>query len=352
MKKNTGTAPSDLKQDFFLPDLCQAQSILFLVLVAELLVFVQVLFSSSFFDFDWLALGLASLFIQWVVLASAALLCNIRPWLMGMSTPKATAVAYVLILLLVLVFSFGAEMILEGMLTVTESGRGRIVRNFLIAMIMTGIAFRYFFLSHQLRSREQAELTSRIQSLQSRIRPHFLFNSMNIIASLISIDPALAEEVVEDLSSLFRASLNDSTGGPVTLAQELDLCKKYVHIESLRLDDRLTVHWDVNVDIDAILIPLLTLQPLLENSIYHGIQPLLKGGTVSVSVELTGDQVQIEIINPMPEVPYDHNRGNKMAIDNIRNRMTALYGQEALLTTGFSKGLFTARLLYPAKGRK
>ncbi|MEZ7972563.1 MAG: histidine kinase [Pseudomonadales bacterium] len=352
MNKNIDIAASDLQQDFFLPDLCQAQSILFLVLVAELLVFVQILFSSSFFDFDWLALGLASLFIQWVVLASAALLCNIRPWLMGMSVPKATGVAYGLILLLVLVFSLGAEMILEGMVTVTESGWGRIVRNLLIAMIMTGIAFRYFFLSHQLRSREQAELTSRIQSLQSRIRPHFLFNSMNIIASLISIDPALAEEVVEDLSSLFRASLNDSTSGPVTLAQELDLCEKYVHIESLRLDDRLTVQWDVNVDTDAVMIPLLTLQPLLENSIYHGIQPLLKGGTVTVSVEVAGPQVQIEITNPMPETPYDHERGNRMAIDNIRNRMTALFGQEALLTTGISKGLFTARLVYPVKSAK
>ena len=349
MSANNDSTASNPETDFFLPDLCQAQSILFLVLVSELLVFVQILFSSSFFDFDWLALGLASLFIQWIVLVSAALLCNIRPWLMGMSVPKATGVAYGLILLLTLLFSLGAEMVLEGMGSVTESGWGRIVRNLLIAVIMTGMAFRYFFLSHQLRSREQAELASRIQSLQSRIRPHFLFNSMNIIASLISIDPDLAEEVVEDLSSLFRASLNDSTSEPVTLAQELDLCEKYVHIESLRLDDRLTVQWDVNVDTTAIRIPLLTLQPLLENSIYHGIQPLPKGGTVTVSVELEGPHVQIEITNPMSDTSYEHKQGNRMAIDNIRNRMTALYGPEALLTTDVSEGFFTARLIYPVK---
>ena len=350
MSANNDSTASNPETDFFLPDLCQAQSILFLVLASELLVFVQILFSSSFFDFDWLALGLASLFVQWIVLVSAALLCNIRPWLMGMSVPKATSVAYGLILLLTLLFSLGAEMVLERMGSVTESGRGRIVRNLLIAVIMTGMAFRYFFLSHQLRSREQAELASRIQSLQSRIRPHFLFNSMNIIASLISIDPDLAEEVVEDLSSLFRASLNDSTSEPVTLAQELDLCEKYVHIESLRLDDRLTVQWDVNVDTAAIRIPLLTLQPLLENSIYHGIQPLPKGGTVTVSVELEGPHVQIEITNPMSDTSYEHKQGNRMAIDNIRNRMTALYGPEALLTTDVSEGFFTARLIYPVKG--
>ena len=102
MSANNDSTASNPETDFFLPDLCQAQSILFLVLVSELLVFVQILFSSSFFDFDWLALGLASLFIQWVVLVSAALLCNIRPWLMGMSVPKATGVAYGLILLLTL----------------------------------------------------------------------------------------------------------------------------------------------------------------------------------------------------------------------------------------------------------
>ena len=349
MSATNDSTASNPETDFFLPDLCQAQSILFLVLASELLVFVQILFSSSFFDFDWLALGLASLFVQWIVLVSAALLCNIRPWLMGMSVPKASSVAYGLILLLTLLFSLGAEMVLEGMGSVTELGWGRIARNLLIAMIMTGMAFRYFFLSHQLRSREQAELASRIQSLQSRIRPHFLFNSMNIIASLISIDPDLAEEVVEDLSSLFRASLNDSTSEPVTLAQELDLCEKYVHIESLRLDDRLTVQWDVNVDTAAISIPLLTLQPLLENSIYHGIQPLPKGGTVTVSVELEGPHVQIEITNPMSDTSYEHKQGNRMAIDNIRNRMTALYGPEALLTTDVSEGFFTARLIYPIK---
>lgn len=319
------------------------------MLVSELLAFVQVLFSSNLFDFDWVALGLASLFIQWVVLVSAALLCNIRPWLMGMSVPKATTVAYGLILLLTLLFSLGAEMVREGMGWVTESGWERIVRNLLIALIMTGMAFRYFFLSHQLRSREQAELASRIQSLQSRIRPHFLFNSMNIIASLISIDPDLAEEVVEDLSSLFRASLNDSTSEPVTLAQELELCEKYVHIESLRLDDRLKVQWDVNVDTEAIRIPLLTLQPLLENSIYHGIQPLPKGGTITVSVEQAERKVQIEIANPISDTPYEHEQGNRMAIDNIRNRMEALYGPEALLTTEVSAGFFTARLIYPIK---
>ena len=347
MSATNDSTASNPETDFFLPDLCQAQSILFLVLASELLVFVQILFSSSFFDFDWLALGLASLFIQWVVLVSAALLCNIRPWLMGMSVSKATSVAYGLILLLTLLFSLGAEMVLEGMGSVTESGWGRIVRNLLIAMIMTGMAFRYFFLSHQLRSREQAELASRIQSLQSRIRPHFLFNSMNIIASLISVDPDTAEEVVEDLSVLFRASLNQSSDQPVLLAEELALCQKYVHIESLRLDERLRVNWHINVDPQTVKIPLLTLQPLLENAIYHGIQPLPEGGIVEVVIDRYDNKLVASISNPLSDAIQTPLQGNRMALDNIRRRLEAIYGAGASIVSRKDEGSFNTTISYP-----
>ena len=344
------TTPTET--DFFLPDLCKAQSILFLVLVSELLVLVQVLFSSNFFEFDWIELALTSLFIQWLVLVSAALLCNIRPWLMHMSVPRATGIAYGLILFNTILCSGVAELVvvvLEGEAGLTQEGLGRILRNLVIATIMTGIAFRYFFLSHQLRIQEQAELTSRIQALQSRIRPHFLFNSMNIIASLISVDPELAEEVVEDLSILFRASLNEATSHPVKLSAELDLCEKYVHIESLRLDDRLQIHWQIDIDTEQVKIPLLTLQPLLENAIYHGIQPLPQGGKVTVAIVQQGDLVEIVITNPIAPEGVTHEGGNRMALENIRNRLMAIYGPEASLTTSKSEALFVTRLVFPAR---
>jgi two-component system sensor histidine kinase AlgZ len=213
---------------------------------------------------------------------------------------------------------------------------------------MTGIAFRYFFLMHQLRKKEQAELNSRIQALQSRIRPHFLFNSMNIIASLISVDPETAEEVVEDLSVLFRASLNDSSNKPVTLEEELSLCEKYVHIESLRLDDRLVVEWEIDVDIKRIRIPMLTLQPLLENAIYHGIQPLPKGGVVTVTIVERDHYLFITITNPMlPADNYAYEQGNRMALDNIRRRLEAIYGPEAQLTNIAGKTTFKTTISYP-----
>lgn len=342
---------ADQEQDFFLPDICQAQSILFLVLVTELLVFVLVLASSSLVDFSWAQLGLTSLFVQWIVLVSAALLCNVRPMLSGMSVPAATATAYALILSLTLVFSLLAEWLLaDDMFTWTLDSLGVVVRNQIIAAVMAGIAFRYFFLQHQLRRQEQAELNSRIQALQSRIRPHFLFNSMNIIASLISVDPDTAEEVVEDLSVLFRASLNDSSDQPVPLKEELMLCKKYVHIESLRLDDRLDVNWRVDVDEENIRIPMLTLQPLLENAIYHGIQPLPEGGTVVVEIFERDDQLVIRLENPLPQGSYSHKAGNRMAIENIRHRLQAIYGEEAGLITEQDETTFQTTVSYPLDG--
>jgi two-component system sensor histidine kinase AlgZ len=334
-------------EDFFLPDLCQAQSILFLVMVAELLVIVMVLAPSDLIDFSWAELGLASLFVQWVVLSSAAILCNIRPVLMRMTPVNATIIGYALILSLTLVFSVGAQwLVIEGSWSARETGA--VGRNVIVAAVMTGIAFRYFFLQHQLRRQEQAELNSRIQALQSRIRPHFLFNSMNIIASLIEVDPESAEDVVEDLSLLFRASLNDSTSEPVPLAEELELCEKYVHIESLRLDERLEVEWDVSVDPKEVRIPLLTLQPLLENAIYHGIQPNPAGGIVTVSIHHRNKVLVAQVTNPIAETSaYSHERGNRMALDNIRRRLEAIYGRGASVSTEKTANTFRTRITYP-----
>jgi two-component system, LytTR family, sensor histidine kinase AlgZ len=338
----------EVEEDFFLPDLCQAQSILFLVLVAELLVLVLVLASSSLLNFSWSKMGVTSLFVQWVVLTSATVLCNFRPLLMRMSIFYATLSGYGIILSLTLGFSILGEWItmLPDVPWDLEQ-TGNVSRNLIVAAVMTGIAFRYFFLQHQLRRQEQAELNSRIQALQSRIRPHFLFNSMNIIASLISVDPDTAEEVVEDLSVLFRASLNQSSDQPVLLAEELALCQKYVHIESLRLDERLRVNWHINVDPQTVKIPLLTLQPLLENAIYHGIQPLPEGGIVEVVIDRYDNKLVASISNPLSDAIQTPLQGNRMALDNIRRRLEAIYGAGASIVSRKDEGSFNTTISYP-----
>ncbi|MBL4679762.1 MAG: histidine kinase [Pseudomonadales bacterium] len=347
------TQDDKMEADFFLPNLCQVQSILFLVLVAELLVIVLVLANSNLVNFSWVDLGLSSLFVQWIVLASAGVLCNFRPMLMRMSIPVATLLAYTIILSLTLLISLIGQWFTLEEQSINIDFFGTIARNLVIAAVMTGIAFRYFFLQHQLRQQEKAELNSRIQALQSRIRPHFLFNSMNIIASLISVDPETAEEVVEDLSVLFRASLNDSSNDPVSLTEELDLCRKYAHIEGLRLDDRLSIDWQIDVDANRIRIPMLTLQPLLENAIYHGIQPLPEGGTVLFHAYEKANKLIVEITNPVsPKQLSRHNahvHGNQMALDNIRRRLDAIYGSSASLIAESSETIFKITISYPLR---
>jgi two-component system sensor histidine kinase AlgZ len=206
-----------------------------------------------------------------------------------------------------------------------------LLRNLIVATVFAGIALRYFYLQQQLRAREQAELTARIESLRSRIRPHFLFNTMNSIASLIGSRPEQAEQVVEDLSELFRASLveNDDRG---TLADELHLCRLYLGIEQLRLGERMRVLWDVDERAALCPMPPLLLQPLVENAVYHGVARLPQGGEIVVRACRDGEQLQVTVSNPVAADTEPRTGGHQIGLENIRLRLEALYGNAASLT--------------------
>jgi two-component system sensor histidine kinase AlgZ len=334
---------------FVIPDLCNAAALGVVVLVGELLVLV-LLFASA--ELSWEGLALKSLYVQWIVLMSAGALCWTRPWVARIGLAQGALFAFGIITLITLAVSIGADRVVAGTLdfrTVPPNWPA-IGRQLGIAAIIAGMALRYFYVQQQLREQEQSELEARIQALQSRIRPHFLFNSMNIIASLISVDPETAESVVEDLSELFRASLNDA-GNQVLLSEELALCERYVRIEQLRLGDRLRLEWHIGEYPDTLKIPLLTLQPLLENAIYHGIQPLPDGGTIRIELHYRRPMVEIRITNPLPAEEYRaHSKGNKMAVNNIRSRLNVLYDDGADLTTAAEGGTYVTTLRYPFHG--
>ncbi|MFP5441587.1 MAG: sensor histidine kinase [Gammaproteobacteria bacterium] len=339
-------------ENFFLPDLCGWNSIGVLALVAELLAIVLVLARSGLTADAWLDLAVTSLFVQWIALSSAAILCRLRKRLSTLQRNLAAVAAFGVIVADALVFSLAAQYIYGAAIGAANPATGptttTVVSHVLIAAIIGGLIMRYFYVQEQLRLQQEAELKARIQALQSRIRPHFLFNSMNIIASLIVTDPDTAESVVEDLSDLFRASLHDA-GSEVTLAHELDLCRRYVRIEQLRLGSRLRVEWQLgDAPLAELRIPLLTLQPLLENAIYHGVQPLPEGGTVTVSVAYRDGQVRIEVENPVTEAPAEtSHRGNRMAMDNIRHRLRAMYGPGAGIEGGRRGATYGTVLHYP-----
>ena len=176
---------------------------------------------------------------------------------------------------------------------------GFVLRNLLICAIVSTLLLRYFYVQYQWKRNVQREARARFEVLQARIRPHFLFNSMNTIASLIRSNPELAEHTIMDLADLFRASLKKNSP-TVTLAEEIAMAQQYQRIEELRLGDRLKVNWQIDALPADAHMPRLLLQPLLENAIYHGIETQPEGGSVEVHGTRDADILNIEIVNPLP----------------------------------------------------
>ncbi len=353
-------------QGEFLPNLCNAQAILLLVLAAELVAVLLTINNTQLPRLNWDLLGLYSVQIQWVSLASAMVICRLRPWLNRWPPVKAGLVSYGTVLAITFIFSLLGQVILQAFITPQTGSKyqfeldfWQLLGNLITAVILAGISLRYLYLQQQLRNQQQSELEARIQALQSRIRPHFLFNSMNSIASLIVSDPETAERVVEDLAELFRASLAEPALIP--LENELTLCRRYLEIEQLRLGKRLTVDWQLGQFDKEIKIPSLMLQPLVENAIFHGIEPLIKGGSISIKISQAKNQLMIAIANPYllakksqptniaPGEAQQNRPGrhNRMALDNIRHRLQVHYGNAARLSSSEEHGMFTTYIFCP-----
>ncbi len=342
-RKASGEEPLE----FFLPDLCTPRSVFLMILLGELLVVVHVLAATSLPRFDWNLLAAGSLTVQWIVLLSAAILCRLRVPLSHMKLQLAVAACLLIVALVTLGSSFFFVMLPSPYLEQSSSG-WQILRNVLVAVVVAGIALRYFYLQEQLRLQEQLELQARLNSLRDRIRPHFLFNTLNSIASLIMSRPEAAERAVEDLSELFRNSLRDERGN-TTVADELRLCELYLGIEKLRLGDRLAVDWQIDAQARQHPMPSLLLQPLVENAVYHGVSRMPAGGTVRVSVQLTGSEVVASVENPVPAQPAPSS-GHNIALTNIGDRLDALYRGAGKLRLVPGEGVFRVELSYPREG--
>jgi two-component system sensor histidine kinase AlgZ len=186
---------------------------------------------------------------------------------------------------------------------------------------------------------------ARLQALSSRIRPHFLFNSLNAVIGTIRDNPRLAETSLEEMAELFRALLQDPRD-LVPLSDELSLCRKYLSLERLRLGERLQLKWDIEHCPPDALVPPLMLQPLLENAVYHGIEPSLQPGTVVIRLISAGERILIELSNPHL-VGSKHTEGNRMALANIRERLSLFYGNSASLESSIVDGRYVVRLVFP-----
>ncbi|HZX32107.1 MAG TPA: sensor histidine kinase [Rhodocyclaceae bacterium] len=218
----------------------------------------------------------------------------------------------------------------------------------LLGAAATGAMLGYFELRARAFSPAVAE--ARLAALNARIRPHFLFNSLNTVLSLIRAEPKRAEAALESLADLFRAALRDHRE-LVSLADEIALGRQYLDLEKLRLGERLRVEWQVDeVPVDT-RIPPLMLQPLLENAVYHGIEKEPEGGTVRIGFARRGDELFIEISNPASPAGQGA-AGHQMAVANIRERLALYYDLEARLETVQGAANYTVRIALPCRTRK
>lgn len=196
------------------------------------------------------------------------------------------------------------------------------------------------------RMARQMNLGNRLKALQARIRPHFFFNTLNSVASLIRSDPEAAEKAVEDLADLFRVVIR-ADRRLVTLAEELEIARQYISIEKLRLGERLRVEWHASADALSARVPSLTLQPLLENAVYHGIEPSMTGGTITVDCSCEDGRLQVLVTNPVPRLRRAPTSGNKVALKNIRERLIRQFGGDVRINIRDTRDRFNISIDAP-----
>jgi two-component system, LytTR family, sensor histidine kinase AlgZ len=292
-----------------------------LVIVTALTAVAAMLKSSNWSGFmqQWVAIAAG---VQPIAILSVLLLGAANSRLHKLEYRSAVVLIVVVELAVtLLVLRFGA-LILE-----TETQMEDVGRDAFFAVATTLALLGYFNLRNRALSPALSE--ARLQALQARIRPHFLFNSINAVLSLIRAEPRRAEAALEDMADLFRVLMADNRD-LAPLANEVELCRQYLALEQLRLGSRLQIDWHVdNMPGDA-LMPPLVLQPLLENAVYHGIEPSIEPGVVSVNIYHVRDQVHMVLRNPYRK-DSSHHAGNKMALGNIRERLALHFDAEASL---------------------
>ncbi len=307
-----------------------------LLIVNLLAAITAVLFSKQLTDFLPLLAELSAV-VQPILLLSMLVLYALYPLISKL--PYWLGIAVILLLeisLTFVVFVFFNK--LFSFATIPDPYRAC-----LLTAIVTSIVFYYFHLQQRAYSPAIAE--ARLQALQARIRPHFLFNSINAVLSLIRSQPKRAETALEDMADLFRVLMADNRD-LVPLAQEIGLCRQYLALEKLRLDERLKVTWQIDDMPPDALIPPLILQPLLENAVYHGIEPMTDGGEIIVTIYTRHKELHIYISNPYI-AQNQHLTGNKMALKNIKERLSLHFDLEAALRAQAKEDRYEVHIRLP-----
>jgi len=336
-------------QQNFLPDMCRPTSVLYLTLAAQLLAITLALNTSFISGNFWATLSLNALFILWIALTCAGVFCAFKRRIGRCSALHISFLMFLIINAVTLLMTWLITTLLPqlGLLHLPVGGNINIyLRNIGISTIFSAILLRFLYIQFQWRKQTHAEGEARLDALQARIRPHFLFNSLNTIASLTRINPPLAESLTEDLAELFRVNMQSSQR-LTPFKQELDFTQKYLNIEQMRLGDRLTVKINTDSIPSDTLIPPLSLQPIIKNAVYHGIEPSEEGGELNITGTMQKNIITLLIKNPIDPTNTNNRSGNNIAVDNIRLRMESCFPDESSLTISSSGLYFQAQLKFP-----
>ncbi len=281
-----------------------------------------------------------SALLQPSLLLNLLLLYMLNPWLARLSYRQGSISVLLLVMVSTMaIYQFGGELYVQTI----ELGYFRSLRTVLLACVIAAVLLTYFRLRAQVLSPALHE--ARLQALQARIRPHFLFNTINAVLGIVRADPKRAETALEDMADLFRMAMAHNSD-QVAVHKEIELARQYLALEQLRLGERLKVVWQVQEFPDDALMPPLILQPLLENAVYHGIEPLTAGGAIDIKLSHDDKEIHLDVRNPR-QAQSDRHAGNKMALTNIRERLALQFDVEAQYTVETGKDFYQVHILLP-----
>lgn len=330
---------------FWLADFSQTMRIFTVVVVTEMMVLIYAL-SFLTLDIDFLnSLAILSLLAQLIAISLIVLLAKTAAFFNRFS------VYYGLPLLLFLALSLTASYIaiwswFDAKLGFLMIGNSHLlILKISLATVITLLALlRYFYIQEQWEWQVKAYANAQLDALQARIKPHFLYNSLNSIASLISIDQQQAEQAVLNLSGLFRKAFakNQST---TTLDQELEWIEQYLAIEKLRLAERLQFKQTIDKQLLGQSIPVLSIQPLIENAVLHGVEPATESNLIELNIFKQNQYLIISISNP--HHPHHQSQGKGLAVNNIKKRLQLYYGSQAQLKQTIVDGKYLSKLCLP-----
>ncbi len=325
--------------------LWQTRTIVWVLLVGEALAAVLAVAPGTAGD-RLIYFGVTSLVVQWIVLVALGLLYALRTQLDRLSLPAVAQLGLAALLVSNWIFLSASWLALGDLFPLHQDGwRTLCLQITAITLIMGLLGLAAFQAQWRARQLAVAAEHAKLQALQARIQPHFLFNTLNTGISLLHAKPDLAEQLLLDLSDLFRAALSQRES--IGLAEDLSLARRYLEIEQLRLGDRLRLNWDIAAELPALQVPTLSIQPLAENAIRHGIEPSTTGGDVGIRIGTVDGALQIAVSNTLPPASARAASGHQVGLSSVRARIHAATQGRGRVDTRIADGLYTVTIHLP-----